>query len=462
MTVTRIFNIPTTWQRLLFVVVDYFAAVIATMHVLFFPPAGHIFSARYGIPNAFFIGLIFLILMQMCEGYRFDRMVRFGYHLRAVGRGIVAGGMVYVLYCLIVPSAMIPLRSALMWFLDTGVLSVLGRIVAVLALKRDRMLIRVIILGAGWAGREIAQALVDRSEHGLTPIGFIDDTVTQPPIEGIPVLGQFDQVHITAISRRTDLAVMAITHDRRAEVTRARYELERRGIPVIEMPDLYEQIMQKVPVRHLVNRKELFEPAYRNGWKKLFDRFNRLVHPFIAALLLILLSPFLLLLALAIAIDSRGPVFYLQERTGHLNRSFKIIKFRSMTDEAESTSGPVWASQDDPRITRVGRFMRQLRLDELPQLLNVIKGDLNLVGPRPERPEFVQWLADEIPFYNERHLVMPGITGWAQTNHPYGNTLEDALEKLQYDLYYIKYRGLMFDLIILFKTVAVVAARRGT
>jgi lipopolysaccharide/colanic/teichoic acid biosynthesis glycosyltransferase len=155
-------------------------------------------------------------------------------------------------------------------------------------------------------------------------------------------------------------------------------------------------------------------------------------------------------------------VLFRQERTGRGGRPFTLLKFRSMRADAEKYSGPVWASEDDPRITRVGRFLRRTRLDELPQLFNVLGGSMSLVGPRPERPHFVAELAEKLPYYLQRHTVRPGLTGWAQINYPYGNTVEDALQKLQYDLFYIKYQSLLFDLSILFNTVKTVLLRKGT
>jgi len=170
----------------------------------------------------------------------------------------------------------------------------------------------------------------------------------------------------------------------------------------------------------------------------------------------------MLAVAIAVRLDSPGPVFFRQERTGQGGRPFTLAKFRSMRQDAEKLSGPVWATEDDPRVTRVGRFLRKARLDELPQLFNILAGSMSLVGPRPERPHFVAELAKKLPYYLQRHTAKPGLTGWAQINYPYGSTVEDALQKLQYDLFYIKYQSLLFDLSILFHTVKTVLLRKGT
>ena len=166
--------------------------------------------------------------------------------------------------------------------------------------------------------------------------------------------------------------------------------------------------------------------------------------------------------AIAVKLTSPGPAIFSQERVGRDGRKFTLFKFRSMYVDAESRTGPVWATEDDPRITPTGKFIRKTRLDELPQLLNVLGGSMSLIGPRPEREVFVEELAETIPYFRQRHLVKPGLTGWAQINYPYGNTVEDALQKLQYDLFYIKYQSFVFDLSILFNTVKTILLRKGT
>jgi lipopolysaccharide/colanic/teichoic acid biosynthesis glycosyltransferase len=169
----------------------------------------------------------------------------------------------------------------------------------------------------------------------------------------------------------------------------------------------------------------------------------------------------MMMVAIAIKLESHGPIFYTQERVGKNGRTFKIIKFRSMRVDAEQVSGPVWAGEDDPRVTLVGRIIRRLRFDELPQFINVLRGDMNFVGPRPERPVFVEQLSEIIPYYSQRHLVKPGLTGWAQIKYPYGSSVEDAIEKLMYDLYYIKNQSLLLDAMIAFETVKTVLFGRG-
>jgi exopolysaccharide biosynthesis polyprenyl glycosylphosphotransferase len=172
-------------------------------------------------------------------------------------------------------------------------------------------------------------------------------------------------------------------------------------------------------------------------------------------------APFMPIVALAIKMESPGDVLFRQVRTGMGDRDFVIFKFRTMRHDAEKQSGAVWAQENDPRVTRLGNFLRRTRIDEIPQLFNVLMGDMSIVGPRPERPEFISTLKEKVPYYSERHFVKPGITGWAQVCYPYGASVEDALEKLRYDLYYIKNYSLLFDFIIIFKTVGVVINKMG-
>jgi exopolysaccharide biosynthesis polyprenyl glycosylphosphotransferase len=182
----------------------------------------------------------------------------------------------------------------------------------------------------------------------------------------------------------------------------------------------------------------------------------------VAGLGVLLVSPLMPVLALLIKLDSPGPIFFRQVRVGQGDKEFTLIKFRSMRQDAESATGAVWAEQDDARVTRLGRLLRKYRLDEIPQLFNVLHGDMSLVGPRPERPEFVAKLAEMIPYYSERHFVKPGVTGWAQVCYPYGASVQDAIEKLRYDLYYVKNLSIFFDIRIMLRTIAVILFREGS
>jgi sugar transferase (PEP-CTERM system associated) len=231
-----------------------------------------------------------------------------------------------------------------------------------------------------------------------------------------------------------------------------------RGVKISGLLSFIERETGKMNIEGLTPSWLIFSEGFAHSRFKVIQK--RTIDVVFSFLLLITLLPVLILVGLAIVLDDGGEVFYLQKRVGRNGRIFKIYKFRSMFTNAE-TKGAQWAQEDDPRITRVGRFIRKYRLDELPQLLNVFMGEMSLVGPRPERPEFVTLLTDNIPFYEKRHFYKPGLTGWAQLNYPYGSSEKDALEKLKYDLYYIKYHSMVFDFLILLMTVEIVFFKKG-
>ncbi|MCS6944487.1 MAG: TIGR03013 family PEP-CTERM/XrtA system glycosyltransferase [Sutterellaceae bacterium] len=232
-----------------------------------------------------------------------------------------------------------------------------------------------------------------------------------------------------------------------------------RGIPVTDLSAFYEKVRGEVPIESLKASWLIYGSGFEQGNVRTF--IKRAFDLVVALALLVLAAPLMLLTALAIKLDSPGPVIYRQVRTGRAGRPFTVLKFRSMRTDAEHNGVPVWAQANDARVTRVGRVIRKLRIDELPQLINVLRGEMSFVGPRPERPEFVAKLKEQIPFYDLRHSVKPGLTGWAQVRFAYAASVDDARTKLQYDLYYVKNHSLFLDILILFETVRVVLFREG-
>jgi len=230
-------------------------------------------------------------------------------------------------------------------------------------------------------------------------------------------------------------------------------------IEVVRLSTFMEQLCHRVFINHI--GQIWFLDHVSNTSKRIHDKVTQVAAPFLAFILIILFAPFIILTLLLVLLFSGRPIFYGQQRVGHLGKTFKLYKFRSMKNDAEK-NGPQWASTKDIRVTKIGNFLRKSRLDELPQLYNILRGEMNFIGPRPERPEFVSMLSEKIPYYNERHLVAPGLTGWAQVNYRYGMSVEDSLKKLQFDLYYIKNRSLVLDLAILLKTIKVVLYQKGT
>ena len=236
--------------------------------------------------------------------------------------------------------------------------------------------------------------------------------------------------------------------------------LKTHGMDIEEATSLYERLTGKIAVENLKPSWMIFNEGFEVSTALLLQK--EIVSFLVSGVLFVLFLPLFPLIALLIKLDSKGPVFHRQERVGQDGKLFTLWKFRSMRQDAEKQSGPVWSAKQDSRVTRVGRYLRRSRLDELPQLYNILKGDMSLVGPRPERLHFVKQLSDIIPFYNLRHVVKPGVTGWAQIKYRYGNSVEDAVEKLQYDLFYIKNLSWLLDLIIIFDTAKTVLVRKGS
>ncbi len=274
----------------------------------------------------------------------------------------------------------------------------------------------------------------------------------------IPLLGSVGDLEKLIFEYGVNEVVTFFDYHKYSSVTDKLAEILYAGIIVVDLPRFYEQATGKVPVEYI---DQTWFLSHIHAGKYGFENFKQIIDGVVAFWMLILFLPFFPLVALAIKLNSRGKIIYSQTRIGQHGKPFTLYKFRTMTQDAEKDSGAVWAKENDPRITRVGGFLRKTRLDEIPQLINVLKGQMSLVGPRPERPEFVAELKEQIPFYTRRHLVKPGLTGWAQVKYRYGNTTEDTLEKLQHDLFYIKNRSMLLYMMILLRTVRIVLSREG-
>ena len=322
---------------------------------------------------------------------------------------------------------------------------------------------RVLIAGAGWAGHAMAQALAKHSDVDYHIVGFVDDDSEKQGVKvaGLPVLGSSYDLPALVREQQVDEVVVAITHEMGGELFQALMDCHTAGAHVTRMQLLYEQLTRRVPVEHVEQRwvlesmtdlPTLHRPAH------LVKRLLDIALGLLGALVFLALLPFL---ALAITLDSPGPIFYRQVRVGLGGRIYRVIKLRTMVPNAERDGRARWATAGDNRITWVGRFLRKTRLDELPQVFNVLRGEMSIVGPRPERPEFIAELQEQIPFYRTRLLVKPGLTGWAQVQYGYGSSVQDSLIKLQYDLYYIRHWSLWMDLHVIFKTIGVVLRCEG-
>lgn len=331
-------------------------------------------------------------------------------------------------------------------------------------LTMDHFQRRVLIVGAGRAGRALIDAFV-RDHHSNTHwlIGLIDDDPQKQHIalHGIPVLGDHEQMVAMVEKYDIDEVVIAVSGDLTGGTFQSVMDCYERGVQITSMPVMYESLTGRVPVEHVGKSWSIVLPMAATPPGRLYQMIERLTDLVMASTGMVLLLLVCPLVALANYFLSPGPLFYAQTRVGRGGKLYKILKFRSMIPDAEKCSGAVWAQEADARITPVGHFLRRTRLDEIPQFWNVFKGEMSMIGPRPERPEFVEQLATSIPFYRSRHAIKPGVTGWAQVKYRYGASVEDALMKLQYDLYYIKHQSLLLNLLILYKTIRVVIGFQG-
>jgi sugar transferase (PEP-CTERM system associated) len=320
---------------------------------------------------------------------------------------------------------------------------------------------RLLLIGTNHAAVALASELYGRPELGVEIVGFIDPDPERvgEPVLNPGVVGTVSDIPRVVRERQVDRVVVSLSDARGKLPMQDLLAMKLGGCTFDHLASVYEEFTGKIAVENLRPSWLIFSPGFRKS--RVTTASKRILDTVMAAVLLVLLLPLMLLTALLVWLTSPGPALYHQVRVGQHDRQFVIHKFRSMRVDAEATSGAVWAQQNDPRITLFGRFMRRTRLDELPQLWNVLRGDLSFVGPRPERPEFVAQLTEQIPFYGLRHYVKPGLTGWAQVRYTYGASVEDALEKLQYDLFYIKHLSLALDFYILFETIRTVILRKG-
>lgn len=350
--------------------------------------------------------------------------------------------------------------------MELNVIILLGLVVAArgLAVRRAGagvLVKRIMVIGTGADAVAVEHALTHPGSSSLQVVGFYpagsNDDVRVDPKRIVHFEGNL----LAAANELRVNEIIVAVKERRGGVIPLRELLDCKmaGIKVLDLSSFFERVRGQVRIDSLRASWLIYGEGFRQGWartlvKRVFDIVASLV-------LLVLAAPVMVLAALAIVIEDGAPVFYRQERVGLGGRLFKVTKFRSMRRDAERDGKPRWAAANDDRVTRIGRFIRKVRIDELPQLFNVLKGDMSLVGPRPERPFFVDQLTRDIPFYAVRHCVKPGVTGWAQVRYQYGSSVDDAINKLQYDLYYVKNHTLFLDTVVLFETVRVVLTGDG-
>jgi sugar transferase (PEP-CTERM system associated) len=317
------------------------------------------------------------------------------------------------------------------------------------------------MVGTSAAGVSLARELHERHELGVEVVGFV---VSDPSRVGTPVfnpgiIGTIEDIPAIVRARSVDKVVVSLADARGMLPMEKLLEMRLEGVAFEHLASVYESYTGKIALENLRPSWLIFSEGFRRSrWR---DTVKRAIDLVAATIGLILGAPVLAAFAWAVKLTSQGPALYSQERVGAQGHIFTVYKLRSMYANAESGTGAVWSKPGDVRITPLGGFMRRTRVDELPQLWNVLKGEMSLVGPRPERPEFVSALIEQVPYYGQRHVVKPGLTGWAQVRYTYGASVEDTMEKLQYDLFYIKNFSISLDLFIIFETIKTVLLRRG-
>ncbi len=408
--------------------------------------------------------LPFIWMLLLIEIYDLHRAANWVRTVRAVILAALIAGVPYLLIYFASSEPMrINRRAIAVFIILASILTLLWRWLYITLYRSQGSVRRVLVIGAGGNGRTLAEIYKTINPAPFNLVAFIDDDPEKigKDIEGFRIIAGSDKLlRIIDEMNITDI-IVSITGEMQGETFQTLLDVQERGLEIIRMPTLYEELLGRVPIHHLESDwviRSFVDEARSGSFFEIGKRILDIIGSIIGLLLLLILLPFL---SIAILFDSGFPIFYRQERLGRGGREFKIIKFRTMRQDAESEGKPQMAGKNDPRITRVGNFMRVTRLDEIPQFWNVLRGEMSIVGPRAERAQWVATFQHEIPFYRARLLVKPGISGWAQINYGYASTVEDTAVKLEYDLYYIKHRSLVMDIVIILRTISTVISRKG-
>ena len=407
------------------------------------------------------VAVVFILVMLAMGLYQAQRRENIWNILNRVTTAYIVGSLVLSIIFYMYP--VVYFGRGL--FVLTLIISFLGivftRIVFVAWLDEHVLHKKVLVLGAGKKATWINRLRRKADRRGIKIVGYYQLDHEENCVEDELVVTTDRELDKYVLENGIEEVVVAVT-DRRQNFPAAELmNCRLSGVDVVELPTFLERQMAKVYIELLDPSWIIFSNGFKQGAIKAIG--VRALDLFASSLLLLVTSPLLILTALGIWLESgcKGSVFYKQIRVGQYNKPFELLKFRSMCENAEAGTGAQWATQNDSRVTRVGKIIRKYRIDELPQILNILKGQMSLVGPRPERPEFVGQLSSKIPFYSERHRVKPGLAGWAQMRYPYGSSENDAIEKLKFDLYYVKNSSLIFNIAILIQTAEIVLWGKG-
>ncbi len=415
------------------------------------------------VPTWFYL-LPFIWMLLLIDLYDVHRAASWQRTTRAVSIAALMGGFIYLLIYFASDAPGLINRRGIGGFLILAILlTLLWRYVYIRLYQSQGFLRRVLIAGAGVNGKSLATIYSDITPPPFTLVGFIDDDPEKlgKECQGFPILGNsaslltlVDQYNISDI-------IVAISGELHGSTFQILLDAQEKGLEIARMQTIYEELLGRVPIHHLESDwvlRSFVDETRSDGLYELGKRILDIIGSIVGIGIFLVMLP---IVGTAIAIESGFPIFYRQERLGKGGKEFKIIKFRTMYQNAEQNGQAQMAGERDPRITRVGNFLRITRLDEFPQFLNVLNGEMSLAGPRAERAQWVATFQEEIPFYRARLLVKPGISGWAQINYGYAANVEDTAVKLEYDLYYIKHRSIIMDIVILLRTISTVLGRKG-
>jgi exopolysaccharide biosynthesis polyprenyl glycosylphosphotransferase len=458
-------------RRTVLVIGDLLMAIIACGLALYFWGSGERFLGfsvaflQERVPAWFYL-LPFLWLVLLVELYDIHKAGNLRATVRGIASAAVLGLGLYLLlffYFTDPPRSLLPRRGVAGFLVAASVLTLAWRYLYIRVFTAPAFMRRVLIVGGGKAGQTILRVITSSKPSPFYLVGVIDDDPEKigTTLEDVPVLAGSDRLLEIAEEEGVSDVVVAISGEMQGDTFQTLLDAQEHGMEITRMPVLYEELLSRMPIRLLETDwilRSFVDHSRVSGFYEFGKRIVDVVGGLVGVLFLVVVFPFV---SLAILIDSGRPIFYRQTRSGRGAQPYQILKFRTMVQDAEADGVPQWAKEDDQRATRTGRFLRKTHLDELPQFLNVLRGEMSLVGPRAERPELVAMFERYVPFYRARLLIKPGMTGWAQINFGYASTIDETVVKLEYDLYYIKHRNLMMDFVIMLRTPATVFGLRG-
>jgi len=410
----------------------------------------------------FLLPLIWIILLA--ELYDDRRAGNWHKTLNGVGRTALFGLGIYLLVFFFYQNPkFLPRRGVLSFVIVATILTLLWRYIYIHIFTAPGLLHRTLLVGAGETGKTLLKVYNGLIAQPFNLVGIIDDDPNKigKQIEGYPILGGNDILLDTINKKGVSDIIVAISGEMQGQMFQVLLDAQEQGVEITRMPVVYEELLGRVPIRYLETDwilRSFVDKARVSSFYNIGKRLVDIIGGLMGITLLLICFPFV---SIAILIDNGWPIFYSQVRSGRGAQPYKIHKFRTMHTNAEANGLPQWAEENDARATRVGKILRKTHLDEIPQFINVLRGEMSLVGPRAERPELVRWFEKHVPFYRARLLVKPGITGWAQVNYGYASTIDETMVKLEYDLYYIIHRNPFIDLLILLRTPATVLGLRG-